>query len=313
MIFLLFLSLSSFSISGATQDLFNISSSSVYFYHFQTSAFSLEGGEEENEGTLTLPFHLKNHVIFESDSICKEIAPLCNYSYDECLSLNYQSHRTLRQSDYESYLHKYSLPKYFFSLFLGYSYAFETCSDLMKQIQPIDVCFIGNISPAIILMAILSCDLYQITVLNFNQNQLYDALMQFQLDFPHRSIRWIFGSYTSYFPPNAPPPHCNVIIIDETSSLGFANYEILPIPSPVKANHLHEEDSLLLPCRGNGLVLQYHSMTEQTNGASVLAAAYKKLGISIDWRMETISTDFSDDVSIRDYEGLVSTQPPLLS
>jgi hypothetical protein len=280
-----------------SQDLFNINSSSpFYFYHFPPPFAA--------SPPLILPFHLKNHVLIESDSICQKISPLFNYTYDECLSLNYQSHRTFRQTYYESFLHKYSLPSYYFSLFLGYSYGLETCpEDLMKHILPIDVCFFGNVSPAVILITLLTCDHYRINVFDFNQNQLYQALTQFRLDFPDRSIKWIFGGYSSYFPPDSSPPNCNVIVIDEASSIGLADSDNLPIPSPVEIINLDEEDSLLLPCQGKGLIVQFHSLAEKTNGSSLLASAYKRRGISIDWRMEIISTDFSENVSILDYEG----------
>jgi hypothetical protein len=271
--------------------------------------------------SLAYNFSLLDNAIVQSDSLCQHPPHLL--SFDECLGLSYQSHRTLRQFYFSSVLEALFnvTTTLHFSLLMGFSYGLESCpSPSLSSVSfpPLDICFFGNIAPSVILLALLSCPAHRITVLNFDRLDLVAALTQLRLEFPNRSIKWIYGSYLSYFPPPAPPPHCNYLFIDEPSSHEFSYLLLPPIPSPVDLNHKqtsdNEEETLLSPCRGNGMIVQFQPYPSPwASGVSVLTEVYQRQGMTIDWRMETIVTDLTENASIRDYEGQQPPGSPLVS
>jgi hypothetical protein len=283
----------------------------------------------EFPSSISSNFSLLDSSIRQSISLCHKITHLI--PFDECLGLGYQSHRTLRQFHFASALETYfnvsSSHSLEFSLLLAFSYGLESCrsssfSPSHLSPPPLDLCFFGNISPSVILFALLSCPHYQISVFNFDRLDLFAALSQFRLHFPTRSIKWIYGSYQTFFPSPTPPPQCNYIIIDENSSRELSLLALPPVPSPRElfssTDKEEEEEGLLSPCRGNGMIVHFRPFQSTTrpgtgtldDGVSVLTSAYQRRGIVIDWRMETIATDLTENVSIRDYEG-GSTSLPL--
>lgn len=248
------------------------------------------------------PFHLIRHPVKESLDLCHNISSLLDYSMGECLGLSLQAHRTLRLLYFETFFQRYDIPLVHFSSLLSFSYGIETC-DISETKQPIDVCFFGNTPVSVILMTILSCESYRVNVFHFTNSALSDMLSWFQNDFPYRSIRWIYGSYLSYNSLHSPPPHCNIIMIDEPSALELADIPNFPIPSPMLVHSINDTEFLLRPCLGNGLLIFYQPLSETTIGISHLTSTYRSRGVTINWRLTSISTTLSENVSPRDYEG----------
>jgi hypothetical protein len=142
-----------------------------------------------NIGTQTFNVSLTSPAIQEAQKLCPHLEK--EYDLDECLSLALQTHRTLRLIHLNSRASKLGWVPLEAGRLLAYSYAFEPCPRDLQT--PIQLCFFGDIPPLVILLALVSCDLYRFQFFNIFDTETQRTLLHFRELFPHRVIQWIPG------------------------------------------------------------------------------------------------------------------------
>jgi hypothetical protein len=275
----------------------------------------------------TLNLSLTSPGFLEAEKFCFGLQSHgVSYEFENCLSLALQSHRTLRQSYIETHAAEIGLETHQFSRLLAYSYAFESCPGSpsgepqpnhdpnIRPLPPlpIDICFFGEISPLVILQALLSCDRYRLNFFNIYDAQTQLKLILWRQHFPHREIRWIPGHYSAFFPPPFSSPLCHVIHLTPQSATEFSLLDSPPVPTPLPLPPSSDPELYShFPCQGSGMVLLLSPIPAPSattdDGDSLrlsLAQRYNTSGVTLDWRLHVISADTTTNLSKKDSEGV---------